>query len=103
MASFFAPCLQSQHLLRFQPVRVEVLAMAVSEQAIESTQQETRLFPPPTQFSAGARIKSRAEYDKLYRESIDQPEQFWGRMAEELHWFKKWDKVLDWNVPNAKW
>src|SRR5215204_388171 len=75
----------------------------MSEQAIESTQQETRLFPPDAAFTAKARIKSRAEYDKLYRESIDLPEQFWGRMAEELHWFKKWDKVLDWNVPNAKW
>lgn len=50
------------------------------------------------------RISARApEYEKLYRESIDHPEQFFGRIAEELHWFKKWDKVLDWQVPNAKW
>ncbi len=31
------------------------------------------------------------------------PEKFWGRIAEELHWFKKWDKVLEWNNPWAKW
>jgi acetyl-CoA synthetase len=70
---------------------------------IESSLQETRLFPPPPEFSRRAHIKSREEYDKLYRESIDQPEQFWGRMAENIHWFKKWDKVLDWQHPYAKW
>src|SRR5206468_3284900 len=49
------------------------------------------------------RLNSREQYEKMYRESIDNPEQFWGKAAEELHWFKKWDKVLDWNVPDAKW
>src|SRR3954447_4496762 len=77
--------------------------MSVDPQTITSTQQENRLFPPPEQFAAKARIKSRAEYDRLYRESIDQPEQFWGREAAALSWFKKWDQVLDWKVPNAKW
>src|SRR5687767_1601240 len=71
--------------------------------AIESTLQEHRLFPPPPRFAAGARINSRAQYDQLYQESIDAPEKFWGRAAEELHWFKKWDRVLEWNAPYAKW
>ncbi len=71
--------------------------------AIESTLNERRKFDPPAAFAASARIGSRAEYDSLYRESIDHPEQFWGRAAEELFWFKKWDKVLDWNLPDAKW
>src|SRR4051812_45414362 len=73
------------------------------DQAIESTMQEHRLFPPPAEFIANAHIKTRAEYDRMYRESIDQPESFWGKQAEGLSWFKKWDKVLDWQVPNAKW
>jgi acetyl-CoA synthetase len=73
------------------------------DQAIESTMQEHRLFPPAAAFSAKARIKSREEYDRLYRQSIDRPEEFWGQQAEQLHWFKKWDKVLDWKVPDAKW
>ncbi len=73
------------------------------EQAISSTLQENRLFPPPAEFAAKARIKSRAEYDRMYRESIDRPEEFWGKQAEGLSWFKKWDKVLEWNCPNAKW
>jgi len=75
----------------------------MSESAISSTMQENRKFPPPPAFVARARVKSREEYDKLYRESVDQPEQFWGRMAGELHWFKPWNRVLDWRCPDAKW
>jgi len=70
---------------------------------IESTLQEQRRFPSPETFRQNAHIKSLEEYEKIYRESIEQPEQFWGRIAEELHWFKKWDKVLEWNCPQAKW
>ncbi len=77
--------------------------MSESQSGIESSMQENRLFPPPAEFSRQAHIKSREEYEKLYRESIDNPESFWGRVAGELHWFKKWDKVLEWNVPYAKW
>ncbi len=75
----------------------------MSSQAIESAQQENRIFPPPAQFTQQAHIKSMDEYQKLWRESIDQPDQFWGRAAGELKWVRKWDKVLEWNAPNAKW
>ncbi len=77
--------------------------MSDASTGISSTMQENRLFPPIPAFSEKAWIKSRAEYDKLYRESIDSPDTFWARIAEELHWFKKWDKVLDWQNPFAKW
>jgi acetyl-CoA synthetase len=70
---------------------------------IDSVLDEQRSFPPPAEFSQKARIKSLAEYEALYKESIEQPEKFWARAAEELHWFKKWDKVLEWNAPWAKW
>jgi acetyl-CoA synthetase len=70
---------------------------------IDSILQEQRSFPPPAEFSKHAHIKSLAEYEKVYKESIDDPEKFWGRIAGELHWFKKWDKVLEWNCPWAKW
>jgi acetyl-CoA synthetase len=72
-------------------------------QSIESTLQEHRVFPPPAEFAARARIKSRAEYDRLYKQSIEDPDTFWSNVAKDLHWFKKWDKVLDWKIPNAKW
>ncbi|MGH7213157.1 MAG: acetate--CoA ligase [Tepidisphaeraceae bacterium] len=79
------------------------MSQASAGSAIESALQEHRLFPPSPAFSAKAHIKSRDEYERMYRESIDEPEQFWGRVAAELHWFKKWDKVVDWNLPYAKW
>jgi acetyl-CoA synthetase len=77
--------------------------MSESNTGIESTMQESRLFPPPAAFSAVAHIKSMDEYKKLYRQSIDQPEIFWADVAEKFHWFKKWDTVLKWESPNAQW
>jgi len=71
---------------------------------ITSVLNEKRLFPPPKAFSASARIRSMAQYRKLYGESIRSPEKFWGRQAEEeLIWFKPWKKVLQWKIPFAKW
>jgi acetyl-CoA synthetase len=75
----------------------------MSEQNISSTMQENRLFPPPPSFAAKAHIKSRDEYERMYRESIDDPDSFWGRAAEPLHWFKRWDRVLEWRAPDARW
>jgi len=42
-------------------------------------------------------------YDELYKKSISNPEEFWGNIAKELHWFKPWDKVLEWKYPYARW
>jgi len=70
---------------------------------IESLQQEDRVFPPPTSFSEKAHIKSMAELEALRAEASADPEAFWARMAEELHWFKRWDTVLNWQPPHAEW
>jgi acetyl-CoA synthetase len=43
-----------------------------------------------------------AQYNKIYRKSIDDPEGFWAEMAEQLDWFKKWDKVLVQDFSDAK-
>jgi acetyl-CoA synthetase len=72
-------------------------------QDLDSTLREDRVFPPPPGFSAQAHIKSLEEYEALYRRSIDDPESFWAEAAQELHWFKPWTQVLDWNLPWAKW
>ena len=69
--------------------------MSTAHSNIESLQQENRIFPPPPHLARRAWIKSRQQYEQMYRESIDQPEKFWDKIASELHWFKKWDKVLD--------
>jgi propionyl-CoA synthetase len=43
-------------------------------------------------------------YDKVYQESMNDPETFWGQVAEDCHWYKKWDKVLDdSNKPLYRW
>ena len=40
---------------------------------------------------------------KVRKDSIENLEQFWSNEANNLLWFKKWDKILDWNPPFAKW
>src|SRR5436305_11568444 len=70
---------------------------------IDSVLQEQRKFEPSEEFRRNAHIKSAEEYERIYRESVEQPEKFWGRIASELHWFKPWDNVLEWKNPWAKW
>ncbi|PSM48660.1 acetate--CoA ligase [Chroococcidiopsis sp. CCALA 051] len=76
----------------------------MSQITIESILQEKRLFQPPAEFSQKAHIKSFDEYEELYNKAKANPQQFWAELAEkELHWFQKWDTVLDWQPPFAKW
>jgi acetyl-CoA synthetase len=70
---------------------------------IESVMHEARVFPPPKEFAANAHVGSMAELEVLRNEASADPEGFWARMAEELHWFKRWDSVLNWNPPHAEW
>ncbi len=77
---------------------------AMSQPTIESILQEKRLFPPTAEFSQNAQIKSLEEYQQLYEKAKADPQKFWAELAEtQLHWFKKWDTVLDWQPPFAKW
>ena len=50
-------------------------------------------------------IKTMESYKQDYKESLEQPEKFWGNIAETFTWKKKWDKVLEWNFkdPDIKW
>ncbi|HLI03280.1 MAG TPA: acetate--CoA ligase [Terracidiphilus sp.] len=80
-----------------------VPASAAANPDIDSTLRENRVFPPPAEFSSQAHIKSLEQYEAMYRQSIEDPEKFWAEAAKELHWFKTWDKVLEWNLPSAKW
>ncbi|HEV8070494.1 MAG TPA: acetate--CoA ligase [Planctomycetaceae bacterium] len=76
---------------------------AATGESIDSVLQELRVFPPPAEFAAEANIKSEEEYSKLWNRAKDDPAGFWGEMAANLHWFRKWDKVLDGTMPNTKW
>jgi acetyl-CoA synthetase len=71
---------------------------------ISSLSQESRVFPPAKEFSASARVKSLAQYRKLWSASVNEPESFWGKVAtEQLQWFTPFKKTLQWKVPDAKW
>jgi acetyl-CoA synthetase len=70
---------------------------------IDSVLKETRVFPPPPEFAKKAHVKSLDEYRALYRRSVDDPEGFWSEQAASLKWSRKWDRVLEWNPPFAKW
>lgn len=76
----------------------------MSSSKIESILQEKRTFPPAPEFSQSADIPSMEAYQQLYDRAAADPESFWEELAEkELHWFQKWDTVLDWQPPVAKW
>jgi acetyl-CoA synthetase len=76
----------------------------MSEATIESILQEKRLFTPSAEFSQQAQIKSLEQYQQLYDKAKADPAAFWAELAEtELNWFQKWDTVLDWQPPFAKW
>jgi acetyl-CoA synthetase len=68
-------------------------------QDIDVLLQENRKFPPDEAFRRAAHVASRELYDVAARD----PEAFWAGMADELEWFRKWDRVLEWDPPRAKW
>ncbi len=70
---------------------------------IVNVMKEERIFPPPAEFAARARISSPRQYDEMCREAAADLEGFWGKLAAELHWFKPYTKVLDWQEPLARW
>ena len=62
-------------------------------------------FYPSSEFSENAHISSMEQYQKLYQESIEDPAGYWSKQAERLHWYKKWDDVVDFDFvdANIKW
>ncbi len=73
--------------------------MSLSDGTLDDLLQEERRFPPAEDFSREAHVS-----DNDIRESADDdPEAYWADWAEELHWFRKWDTVLTWDPPYAKW
>ena len=66
---------------------------------IDALLQENREFPPPPDFAREAVANDPDIYDRAAKD----PEGFWAGMAKELHWFKPWEKVLQWDPPFAQW
>lgn len=74
--------------------------------SIQSLSQENRIFNPSAQKASKSHIKGMAHYLELYRQSIDNPNDFWAGQAKNFLWYKKWDKVVsyDWeNTIETKW
>ena len=66
---------------------------------IDALLTENRKFPPPPEFTAAAHVAN----DALRKRADADPESFWAEQAGELEWFRKWDQVLEWKPPHAKW
>ncbi len=80
------------------------MSKAAASINISSLLQENRVFKPSKEFAARAHIKSLAHYKKLWTESVQRPDRFWGAQAKaELVWQKPFKKVLQWKEPFAKW
>ncbi|RMG44385.1 MAG: acetate--CoA ligase [Acidobacteria bacterium] len=66
---------------------------------LEALLDERRRFPPPPAFRKAAVVSDPGVYERAEAD----PEGFWAGFAEELDWFERWTKVLEWNPPDAKW
>lgn len=70
-----------------------------------SESQLKEIYEVPSRVSEGSKYPTLEAYQKEYERSIQDPDGFWAEKAEELHWFKKWDKVseVDYNKADIKW
>lgn len=75
----------------------------MAEESFESILDEKRVFPPSKSFARKAHISNLSRYHTIYRDSMQNPEKFWAAQAENLVWFKKWDKVLRKEGDFYKW
>jgi acetyl-CoA synthetase len=75
----------------------------MSNEHITSVLKESRRFEPPPAFAERARIGSPEEYERLYRESLSDPEAFWRRETQELVFRAPWTKTVTWELPHARW
>ena len=67
----------------------------------DKEQYEGEVYFPSEDVVKNANVQ---DYDAWYKQSIEDPEGFWADRANELEWYKKWDKVLDdSNAPFYKW
>jgi acetyl-CoA synthetase len=73
--------------------------MAETEATIEALLTEGRHFEPSQQFRSRALWTDPA----IYERAAADPETFWAEQADRLHWFERWDRVMEWKPPWVKW
>ncbi|MFQ3669861.1 MAG: acetate--CoA ligase [Verrucomicrobiia bacterium] len=62
-----------------------------------------RSIKPKASFCKKARVGSAKVYEKMYRQSLEKPEKFWGEASKEITWFRPWKKLVSWKPPFAEW
>ncbi len=72
--------------------------MTESGATLSNLSTESRSFPPSAEFAAQANVT-----EDWYARADDDREAFWAEQADRLSWAQKWDKVLEWDTPFAKW
>ncbi|NMH98679.1 acetate--CoA ligase [Pseudonocardia acidicola] len=72
--------------------------MAESGATLSNLSTESRSFPPAEEFAAQANAT-----EGWYARADDDREAFWAEQADRLSWAQKWDEVLEWDAPFAKW
>ena len=75
----------------------------MADEHVESMLKVEEVFQPSKDVIERAWVK---DYEKVYKQSIENPEKFWGEIAKELEWFEPWKKVLKWEQPwigGASW
>jgi acetyl-CoA synthetase len=73
--------------------------MTEVQQHISALLSEERVFEPPPDFVAQALVKDRSIYERAEADY----QGFWAEQADRLHWFRRWDSVMDWQPPWVKW
>ncbi|MCB9253159.1 MAG: acetate--CoA ligase [Bdellovibrionaceae bacterium] len=74
----------------------------MESKSIDTVLKETRSFEPPASFAQHANLTT-ANYDRLWKDSQEQPVRFWEQAAKNIHWFETWTETLSWDEPFAKW
>ncbi|VVB51251.1 Acetyl-coenzyme A synthetase [uncultured archaeon] len=74
----------------------------MTDKTIHSMMDEKRRFAPAEYKLTPAHVKNKEEYDRMYEESIKNPESFWTKQAEEIAWFSKFKKVRTWDHSKIK-
>lgn len=77
---------------------LSLMALEETNESTKQTETQTMFYPSET-FASNANVTNQS----LHQEAQKNREAFWGKQAEQLEWFQKWDQVLKWNTPYAEW
>ncbi|MGP8126486.1 MAG: acetate--CoA ligase [Candidatus Bathyarchaeia archaeon] len=62
-----------------------------------------KILSAPESVFRGGRVEYPPELKRMLKRALEDPEGFWGDAAKDLHWFRRWDRVFDWDYPNFSW